>query len=241
MSGKELSDIAEEYLEAIYKLSKDGRNRVSTSAIARNMNITPSTVSKMLKKLDEKGYVDYSPYRGVSLTVKGIRDAKKITRKHRLLERFLHDILKLGKDKVHDQACKMEHHLSDDAERALCQFLRYPDKCPDDSQTIPACDLEFSNCEECMERVDIDEVGKRKTTSFSLIDLREGEVGRVIFIRGGRKVIRRLLDMGITPNTVIKVIRIAPFGGPVEISVRESNIALGRSIASKIFVELIEK
>lgn len=73
--------------------------------------------------------------------------------------------------------------------------------------------------------------------TLSLADLKEGDCGRVVFVRGDHKVIRRLLDMGITPGTAIRVIKIAPLGGPVEISVRDSSVALGRSIASNIFVE----
>ncbi len=234
------SENVEEYLEILYKLNRSGE-KVGTSAIAKNLNIAPASVTQMLKKLDRMGYVNYSPYKGVSLTDKGLATAKKITRKHRLLERFLYDILKIKKDRVHRQACEMEHSLSDEAERALCQLLEHPDRCPDDSEPIPACDLKFSNCEECLEKQkkDIDEIGIRGRNSFSLIDLKEGDAGRVVFIRGNHKVIRRLLDMGITPNATVRIIKVAPLGGPVEISVRGSNLALGRSIASNVFVELI--
>ncbi len=121
---------------------------VKTSKISKDLGITPASVSEMLKKLEKMGYVNYSQYKGVNLTDSGLKVAKNITRKHRLLERFLHDILKLKDHFLHDQACEMEHSLSDDAERALCQVLEHPDKCPDDS-VIPACDLKFTTCEEC--------------------------------------------------------------------------------------------
>ena len=77
----------------------------------------------MIKKLQKRGYVEYLPYKGVTLTEEGYKIASNITRKHRLLERFLHDVLHIKKDRVHDQACEMEHSLSDDAERAMCQLL----------------------------------------------------------------------------------------------------------------------
>ncbi len=238
MMDERLSENAEECLEAMYKITRNGK-RVSTSALTEKLNVSPSSVTKMLKRLDEKGYVDYSPGKGTNLTRKGIRNARRITRKHRLLERFLHDFLKLRRDRIHDQACEMEHSLSDDAEMALCQVLGFPDRCPDDQQPIPPCDFEFSSCEECMERREkgIDEVNLRKSDTMSLADMKEGESGRVVFVRGDHKVMRRLLDMGITPGTTVRVLKIAPLGGPVEISVRGSSIALGRSIASNIFVD----
>jgi len=60
-----------------------------------------------------------------------------MARKHRLLEKFLHDTLKISTEKVHSEACAMEHSLSDEAERALCQNLKAPDKCPDDQKLFP--------------------------------------------------------------------------------------------------------
>jgi len=233
-----LSENMEEYLETLYRLGQ-GKERVNTSSISKNLSVTPASVTQMLKKLDKKGYVSYSPYRGADLTDEGLRIAKKITRKHRLLERFLYDILKIKKDRIHRQACEMEHTLSDESERALCQLLEHPDICPDTSEPIPACDLSFSSCEECIKgkESDIGEVGKRNQNLISIIDLKEGQTGKVAFIRGGHKVIRRLLDMGITVDTTIRVIKSAPFAGPVEIAVRGSNLALGRTIATNVFVE----
>ena len=142
------SKSVEDYLKALQKLSKNGEP-VSTTQIAQYFKIAPASVTEMLKKLSQKNYVKYSPYRGAQLTSKGLQVADKVVRKHRLLERFLVDKLRMKKDEVHAQACEMEHSLSDGVEEALCRFLNHPDRCPDDSQTIPACDLPFSTCEEC--------------------------------------------------------------------------------------------
>ncbi len=234
-----LSGNVEEYLELLYKLGPNGE-RVSTSMISENLKIAPASATQMLKKLADKGYVEYSPYKGVVLTENGIKIAKKVTRKHRLLERFLCDILKIKSDKIHDQACEMEHVLSDDAERALCHLLEQPDTCPGDS-VIPECDLKFTTCEECKERkeIDVEEVGKRNENLIPVLDLKEHKKGKVSFIRGDSKVIRRLLDMGITVGAIVSVIKVAPLGGPVEVAVRGSKLALGRDIASNVFVEAI--
>ncbi|AIS32074.1 metal-dependent transcriptional regulator [Methanobacterium formicicum] len=241
-SGNTLSENAEEYMEVLYKLSLKERP-VKTTKISTMLNVSPASVTQMIKKLQKEGYVDYSPYKGVTLTEEGYKIASKITRKHRLLERFLHDVLKIKKDKVHDQACEMEHVLSDDAERALCQLLENPDECPDDEELIPVCDFQFETCEECRKRrqEEVKEVGKRDKNLVSITDMKKNEKGKVSFIRGDYKVIRRLMDMGITMGAHIAVLEVAPFKGPIQLLVRGSNLALGRDIAKNVFVEIIRE
>ncbi len=228
----------QDYLKAIYGLTKNG-DLVSTSEISQKLDVTPASVTEMLKKLSEDDYIKYEPYRGSILTVKGLREAQKITRKHRLLERFLADTLHIGKEKVHVQACEMEHALSDEAEESLCRLLKHPDTCSDDHKTIPACDLPFSSCEECMKLHEqgLEEVGKRHQNLTPIRELKGGKYGKISFIRGEHKVLQRLLDMGLTPGTRIKVIKVAPMDGPVEVSVRGSRLAIGQDIACNVFVE----
>ena len=103
-----MSNSTEEYLEAIYNLTQNGQT-ATTSAISKRLNIAPASATEMLRKLADEEYVNYSPYQGVTLTSKGLGIGERITRKHRLLERFLHDTLKIGNDKVHAEACAMEH------------------------------------------------------------------------------------------------------------------------------------
>jgi DtxR family Mn-dependent transcriptional regulator len=228
----------EDYLKTVYILSRNGSS-ANTSEISRTMKIAPASVTEMLKKLAEKGYVKYSPYHGTTLTDDGRRIAEKVTRKHRLLERFLHDVLKIDNVKVHSQACEMEHSLSDDAEESLCRFLKHPDQCPDDGKEIPPCDLQIRSCEECimLHSKGLEEVGKHTQNLVALDDLKEGQRGKISFIRGGHNVLQRLLDMGLTLGTRITVVKIAPLEGPVELLVRSSKLALGRGIASKVFVD----
>jgi DtxR family transcriptional regulator, Mn-dependent transcriptional regulator len=241
-SEKTLSQNAEEYLEVLYKLSLEERP-VKTTKISKMLHIAPASVTQMIKKLEKDGYVDYSPYKGVNLTEEGYNIASKITRKHRLLERFLHDMLHIKKESVHDQACEMEHSLSDDAERALCQLLEQPDECPDDEELIPVCDFKFETCDECRMRrqEEVNQVGKRDKNLVSITNMKRTEKGKVSFVRGDYKVIRRLMDMGITIGAEISVLEVAPFKGPVEILVRGSNLALGRDIAKNVFVEIVRK
>lgn len=229
----------EDYLKTIYDLSKNG-NAVSTNEISRTLKVAPASVTEMLKKLAKKGYIVHSPYHGTTLTAAGRQIAEKTVRKHRLLERFLHDVLKIDNEKVHKQACEMEHALSDDAEESLCRFLRHPDRCPDDGKIIPPCDLNIGSCAECIQlhKKGLEEVGKHNQSLVSVSDLKQGQVGKIALIRGGHNMLQRLLDMGLTPGTEICSVRVAPLGGPVELAVRGSKLALGKGVASKVFVEI---
>jgi DtxR family Mn-dependent transcriptional regulator len=237
MSQKTVQD----YVKAVYDQSRNG-TAVSTTEISRILKVAPASVTEMLKKLAENGYVNYSPYHGSTLTPKGMLEAQKVARKHRLLEKFLSDILHIRKDQVHTQACELEHALSDEAEESLCRFLKHPDTCPDDGKIIPACNLPFTSCEECIQlhKKGLEEVGKRHQNLVSICDVKAGTLVKVSFIRGGHRVLQRLLDMGLTPGTTVKVTRCAPFKGPVEVYVRGSKLALGRGIAANVFVEYAE-
>lgn len=237
-----LSENIEEYLEIIYKISLEEEEPVTTSKISKFLNIAPGSVTQMLKKLDKQGYVVYSPYKGVVLTKKGLKSASKITRKHRLLERFLDDVLNLKKDKIHNQACKMEHTLSDDAERALCQFLDQPDQCPDED-LIPACDFKLDTCEECIDRIeeDLEVIGFREENLISITALNEHETGKVSFIRGDHAMVKELLDQDITIGDVITVLNNPKFKEKIELEVKGSKITLSKEMAKNIFVEIYKK
>jgi DtxR family transcriptional regulator, Mn-dependent transcriptional regulator len=228
----------EEYLEALYTLTQDGQ-AAGTSAISRRLNIAPASVTEMVRKLSAEGYVNHSPYQGVTLTKSGFEIAEKMTRKHRLLERFLHDTLKIGNEKVHREACEMEHALSDEAERALCLTLNAPDKCPDDGMAIPPCNLGFASCKECRQQQtnDLEKIGKRIQDIIAVSQLKEKQEGTVAFLRGDNKVLRRLLDMGLTPGTRVRVTRVAPMKGPIEIAIRGSKLALSDAIANNVFIK----
>jgi DtxR family Mn-dependent transcriptional regulator len=235
------SKSVEEYLEALYKLSAE-REPVTTGKLSEYLGIAAGSVTEMLKKLSRLGYIDYSPYRGSILTDKGRELGEKVTRKHRLLEVFLNKILRIKDELIHRDACEMEHSLSDDAEVSLCRFLSHPDRCPD-GEVIPACNLNFPSCEDCLRhnKEGWAKAGKRRKNLVSINSLREGDKGIVAFIRGEHKFLRRLLDMGLTPGARIRVLRVAPLKGPVEIAVRGSRLAIGQDIAANVFIELNKK
>ncbi len=89
-----ISENIEEYLEVLYKFGNKS-DFVSTTTLSKELSIAPGSVTQMLKKLEDLGYIQYTPYKGALLTDKGMKVSQKITRKHRILERFLKDVLKI--------------------------------------------------------------------------------------------------------------------------------------------------
>ena len=227
---------AEEYLEAIFKLAgEDGI--VKTTELASALGVSPASVTEELKRLAENGLVIYTPYKGAKLTKEGLERGRRMSRKHRLLERFLTEHLKFGKDRVHDQACEMEHGLTDEADEALCRMLGGPDTCPHGS-SIPPCDADVPSCNECLEKSDEEfaEIGSRKEDLVPLTTLKPGKRAVIAFVRGGKGVIRRLCELGMTPGVEVEIEHSAPLNGPLEIIVRGCKLAIGWGIASKIYV-----
>lgn len=228
----------EEYLEALYKLTREGKP-VRTSQLANFLGVSPASATQMLQKLAERGCVEYIPYHGSTLTENGEAKGAKMTRKHRLLETFLVSLLNVRKDKAHKEACELEHHLSDEAEEALCRILKHPEYCADDNMPIPPCDSPYSSCAECMEAAEFSPQRRSKPIR-PLTSLEKGESAKIAFVRAGRGALRRLCDMGLTPGSVVTMVRSAPLRGPVEVEIRGSRLAIGWGIASKVFVEAVD-
>ena len=103
------SEAVEDYAKAIYALEHHGEGPITTSAIAERLEVAPSSVTAMLKRLDELGLVRYEPYHGVTLTQAGERVALEVIRHHRLIEAFLAESLEMPWDRVHDEAEVLEH------------------------------------------------------------------------------------------------------------------------------------
>tara|TARA_B100000524_G_scaffold150485_1_gene76155 strand:- start:438 stop:1094 length:657 start_codon:yes stop_codon:yes gene_type:complete len=120
----------ENYLKAIFHLSKYDKTAVSTNAIAQKMETKASSATDMIKKLFEKGLIDYQKYKGVKLTEDGRLAAVSVIRKHRLWEVFLVDKLCFSWDEVHEVAEQLEHIKSKKLTRELDAFLEFPTKDP---------------------------------------------------------------------------------------------------------------
>ena len=139
------SQSIEDYIKAIWTLSegKEDRYAVSTNALASHLTTSQASVSEMYKRLAEKEFIDYVPYRGGSLSPKGRQLAVSLIRKHRLWEVFLHDKLGFGWEEVHDIAEQLEHVHSQELTKRLATFLDHPsidphgDYIPDADGNIP--------------------------------------------------------------------------------------------------------
>jgi DtxR family transcriptional regulator, Mn-dependent transcriptional regulator len=116
----------ENYLKAIYKLLEKGEESVSTNALAEKLNNRAASVTEMLRRLAEKGLINYKKYQGVSLTEKGRKVAIATIRKHRLWELFLVDKLGFKWDEVHEIAEELEHINSEELVARLDKYLGYP-------------------------------------------------------------------------------------------------------------------
>lgn len=235
MHGKLISENVEEYLETIYKKSLTD-NMAKTTEISKDLGIAPGSVTQMLKKLEEEGYVDYYQYKGVQLTDKGYKIARSIVRKHRLLETFLYNTLGIDIEDLHEQACAMEHSLSDEAERKLCQLLEYPNQCPDDHNIIPVCDLNITSCYECSKIQKIDDIPKRIENLISVANMNPKQTGKIKFIRGDNETIKKLLDMGITLETEITLLKVSPLNGPVKVLVEDQEVLIEKDLSYDLFV-----
>jgi DtxR family Mn-dependent transcriptional regulator len=225
----------QEYLEAIYSLTEGGEP-ARTSELAKLLGVKPASATGMIQKLAGAGLVEYRKYRGTTLTPEGMKLGRKMKRKHRILERFLTDVLGIRRDRVHDQACAMEHSLSDEAEEAMCRVMGHPKVCSDDGRPIPPCDRVLDGDAECAAGREAVCEDEGREDLRPLAELTEGGKAVIAFIRGGPNVVKRLNDMGLCPETQVEVTKIAPMKGPVELKVRGSNLVVGRGIASKIFV-----
>lgn len=116
----------ENYLKHVLLLSEDGDDLVSMGALATAMEVVPGTATTMVKGMAEEGLVEHQPRYGVKLTPEGRRVALNVLRKHRLVETFLVNVLKMDWSKVHEEAEKLEHAISDDVLDRLDALLGHP-------------------------------------------------------------------------------------------------------------------
>jgi DtxR family Mn-dependent transcriptional regulator len=126
------TESVDDYLKAILELSGPQQQRVAGNALADHLEVRPASVTGMLQKLASQrpSFVKYQKHHGVVLTGRGKRRATEILRHHRLLERFLHDVLDFSWDEVHDEAERLEHYISERLEDRIAAKLGDPEVDP---------------------------------------------------------------------------------------------------------------
>jgi len=219
--GHGRSQSTEEYLEALFKLGRTDEG-ISVGRLASELEVAPSSVSQMLVRLAEEGLVARDADGMPVLTEKGEHEGGVLVRRHRLSERFLADMLDLPWDQVHREACRMEHALSPEVEERLADRLGNPATCPH-GHPIPDPEGRLT------------EVPVR-----ALSDLRPGEGGVISRVAEDQpELLRYLSSLGLVPEARVSVQSIAPFGGPHLVRVGESEYAVGREVADRVFVSVV--
>ncbi len=213
-----MSESTEMYLLTIYKLNEQ-QGRAGNTLMANWLGVSTASITEMVKKLSEKGLVERKG-RGLFLKPEGEKIALKVIRKHRLAERFLTDHLGIAWDHAHDQACRLEHILSDQVVNALEEFLGYPKTCPH-GHPIP------------------DQEGQLESSDTPRLHDHEAgvelEVERVSEESG--EILRYLEEIGLKPGRKLTIEKVAPFDGPLLVTVEGESLPLSREIAGKVWAK----
>ncbi len=208
-----LSRSAEDYLKAIHALSTEAP--ASTTDIAQRLDLSPASVSGMIRRLSGQGLVAHEPYRGVQLTPAGRREALRMVRRHRLIESYLVARLGFTWDDVHEEAERLEHAVSDLLVERMAAALGHPQFDPH-GDPIPAAD------------------GSMEVPSYTAVaDLAAGETAAVHRVgTGDAERLRYLADAGLVPGTPVTVIRREPFDGPVTVRVGQHERVIAHDLAA---------
>ena len=124
MTQKQLTPTMEDYLEAIFLLSKE-RGAIRVKNISKKLGVKMPTVTHMLKTLGERGFIDYEKHEFLELTEKGRAIGEEINRRHNIIRRFLTDILKIDSNVADEEACQMEHGMSPETLNRLAKFMEF--------------------------------------------------------------------------------------------------------------------
>jgi DtxR family Mn-dependent transcriptional regulator len=208
----------EEYLEAIYRLEREGPG-VTTSGLATALGVAPASVSGMLKKLNADGYVEHRARGEAKLTREGLKIGVRVIRRHRLAECFLTQMLGMGWDEVHAEACRLEHAISAHVEERLVSVLGNPKTCPH-GHPIPPEDL-----------------SEPERPGIPLAQISEGQDALVHGVTEEvPEMLRYLGHIGLRPGEIVRVVAKAPLGGPVTILVAGSRHAVSLELARMVTV-----
>ncbi len=213
-----LSQAIEDYLKAIYTLETE-ESGASTSKIADSLDVSSASATNMVKRLSKMGLVEYQSYKGAKLTESGKKIALEIIRHHRLLELYLLEVMGYSWDEVHDEAEKLEHHISERFEDTIAQLLDDPTHDPH-GDPIPTKDGIMPQ----MEAQPLIEAEVDQEYMVSRVKDQDPEL------------LRYLEKIGLLPGIKIKIKEKAPFQGPITMLVEGDEQVIGNDVASNIFI-----
>ena len=211
----------EDYLKTIYSLAEQ-KSPVSTSRIAAARDVKPGSVTGMIQRLAKLNLVNYEKHYGVTLTKTGEEIAIEVIRHHRLIELYLIEALGFTWDEVHEQADILEHVISEKLEDRIAAALNYPTVDPH-GDPIPSKDGTFI-----------------QANNWPLAAVEVGttvQISRIID-DANSEMLRYLADLGLMPGTTITVTHIAPFDGPITVTMDQESKVIGHTVAESILVEL---
>ena len=216
----------EDYLGGIYDLGGSGKPVIG-ARLAKHMGVSAPTVTETLQRIVREGYVRIGPYKEVRLTKKGLSLAKSIARRHRLLERWITDVLGLDWATAHDEAHRLEHALSPKVEERLAKLLGMPSTCPHGNQ-IP---------------------GMPKLPAHKRVPLADASVNEEVIVdriseeaEADRQLLDHLWQNGIRPGARLRVVELAPYVGTISAKLDDDRtVTLGLQAAAKIWVHHVSK
>jgi len=191
--------------------------------LAKRMECSSATVTGMLKKLAHLGWVVYKPYHGVTLTESGQAIALEVIRHHRLLETYLARALNVPWDRVHEEAERLEHALSEYLEDRIDAALGHPTIDPHGSP-IPSPNGAIANA-----------------TRLHLSDLAVGDQAEIVEINDhDPKLLTHLAQFKLFPLAQFTVKALEPFDGLITIQTAGQTHVLGRASAGQIIVKKLD-
>jgi len=213
----DLTKSERETLKAIYRHTKDAPE-AHTGDLAETLGVTPGTVTATVKRLADRNLVDHRPYHGVRFTPAGRRAAIASIRRHRIVERFLADMLGYAWNEADRLATSFEHDLPDEVEERLFIALNRPATCP---HGFPIPEPEQDHL----------------PAMPPLYDLEAGDTAEIA-VPGSTdpEVVTFLDELGVRPGVLVEVREKHPFDGPVVLRVAGKDRTLGERIARQIFV-----
>ena len=248
VASETISASLEDYLETIFHVI--ARQQVARPKdVAKIMKVSNPSVTGALRALAEKELIHYTPYDLITLTPKGETVARDVVRRHEALLGFLTKVLMIGKQEADDAACRMEHSIPPAVLDRLIQFAEFVEVCPrggakwiagfehfcDNAETLENCERCVSLCLETVQQQK-NERGEEKMKRIVLKELAPGQKGRVIKVTLPGDAGKRLLEMGLTPGSLIEMERVAPLGDPLEIKVKGYHLTLRKEEAAGIEV-----
>lgn len=219
-SAADLNEVTLHYLDVIYRLTQNGEP-ANTTDIAARLEVTPSGASLMLKRLAERKLVQLTPYRGAILTPVGRKAALRTIRRHRILEAFMHDIMKFEWHQVDIHAHALETAINEEFEDQMDVLLNHPTRCPhghlipDKNGVLP------------------------KVNDVPLLNIGAGASGYIRLVdTDNSEWLKYLGDQGVRPGMRFTLKSIAPYGGPITLETPDGTHSLGRNLAELIAVEV---